>query len=259
MGFMDNLKAKSQEVMNQVQDSVNNSVGKIEQSASNKQEERDQQRELKAVFNPTNTMGEISIDSNNRLFKCKHASANIKKKKNVAAQVTLATMTAGASLVASQMMKPSDKVFRFDEIRSFELLEDDSTVVSGGVGMALAGEVFFGGAGALAGSQVGARTTKKNIENLVLKINMTDLDFPCVMITFINKKTEIDSNSYRTAISKAQETISCLELIVSQCDESKEVVSEEKLDKVKKLKELVDLGVISEEEFEEKKNQLLNF
>ena len=168
-------------------------------------------------------------------------------------------MTGGASLVASQMMKPSDRIFRFEELKSFELLEDDTQVVSGGVGMALAGGAFFGGAGALAGSQVGKRKTKREIENLVLKVNLTDFDFPCFMITFINKKTRIDSNSYRSALSKAQETISCLELIIGQCNETKEVISEDKLDKVKKLKELADMGVISEEEFTEKKEAILNF
>lgn len=105
-----------------------------------------EQHELKTTFNVTNTMGDVSIDSNHRLFKIKHASSKAKKKSGIMAKTgkaTVAMMTAGASLAIEQAMKPNDKVFSFDDLRGFELLEDDAQIVGGGAGMALAGGALF--------------------------------------------------------------------------------------------------------------------
>lgn len=174
-------------------------------------------------------------------------------------KVLAATYTLGASVAIEKHMKkqntPSDRIFRFDELRGFELLEDDSSVVSGGIGAALVGGAFFGGFGALAGAKAGSRKTKKAIDNLVLKINLTDLDFPSVMITYINKTVKTSSNTYRKAVGDAQNTISCLELILEQVEAEKK--DSDPIEQLKKLKELVDLGVITQAEFEMKKDEII--
>lgn len=222
----------------------------------------DAQAELAYVFSPTNDMGNISVDSNNKLFMIREASADIKKKTGALAmtgKVLAATYTLGASVAIEKHMKkqntPSDRIFRFDELRGFELLEDDSSVVSGGIGAALVGGAFFGGFGALAGAKAGSRKTKKAIDNLVLKINLTDLDFPSVMITYINKTVKTSSNTYRKAVGDAQNTISCLELILEQVEAEKK--DSDPIEQLKKLKELVDLGVITQAEFEMKKDEII--
>lgn len=220
------------------------------------------QAELAYAFSPTNDMGNISVDSNNKLFMIREASADIKKKTGALAmtgKVLAATYTLGASVAIEKHMKkqntPSDRIFRFDELRGFELLEDDSSVVSGGIGAALVGGAFFGGFGALAGAKAGSRKTKKAIDNLVLKINLTDLDFPSVMITYINKTVKTSSNTYRKAVGDAQNTISCLELILEQVEAEKK--DSDPIEQLKKLKELVDLGVITQAEFEMKKDEII--
>ena len=222
----------------------------------------DAQAELAYAFSPTNDMGNISVDSNNNLFMIREASADIKKKTGALAmtgKVLAATYTLGASVAIEKHMKkqntPSDRIFRFDELRGFELLEDDSSVVSGGIGAALVGGAFFGGFGALAGAKAGSRKTKKAIDNLVLKINLTDLDFPSVMITYINKTVKTSSNTYRKAVGDAQNTISCLELILEQVEAEKK--DSDPIEQLKKLKELVDLGVITQAEFEMKKDEII--
>lgn len=222
----------------------------------------DARAELAYAFSPTNDMGNISVDSNNKLFMIREASADIKKKTGALAmtgKVLAATYTLGASVAIEKHMKkqntPSDRIFRFDELRGFELLEDDSSVVSGGIGAALVGGAFFGGFGALAGAKAGSRKTKKAIDNLVLKINLTDLDFPSVMITYINKTVKTSSNTYRKAVGDAQNTISCLELILEQVEAEKK--DSDPIEQLKKLKELVDLGVITQAEFEMKKDEII--
>lgn len=272
MGFMDKVKKATSDLTQQAQDKVNLSIEKAQQNHENAQLQKQEQKELKATFNATNTMGDISIDSHNRLFKIKHASANIKKKTGFikgGAKATAAMMTLGASVALEQAMKPSDKVFSFDELRSFELLEDDSQVVGGGVGMALVGGAFFGVGGAIAGAMTGGKKTKKTVENLVLKINLNDMDFPCVMITYLNKSTKVSSNAYRDALSSAQETISCLKLILEQVSPEKPdqtvavnvtqatVSPIDPVEEIKKHKELLDMGIITQEEFDQKKRELL--
>lgn len=272
MGFMDKVKKATSDITQQAQDKVNASIDKAQQNHENTQIQKQEQKELKASFNATNTMGDLSIDSQNRLFKVKHASANIKKKTGFikgGAKATAAMMTLGASVALEQAMKPSDKVFSFDELRSFELLEDDAQVVGGGVGMSLVGGAFFGPVGAMAGAVTGGKKTKKTVENLVLKINLNDMDFPCVMITYLNKSTKVSSNTYRDAVSSAQETISCLELILDQISPNQpdqtvavnvtqnSIDSIDPVEEVKKHKELLDMGIITLEEFNQKKRELL--
>lgn len=271
VGILDKVKQASTDLAQQANDKVQNSIESKKIQHENKQLARQENKERKHVFIATKEMEDISIDSNNELFKVKHASANIKKKTGFmgkAGKATAALMTAGTSIAIEQALKPSDKIFRFNELRSFELLQNDAKVVGGGVGMALVGGAFFGSAGAIAGAMTGGKKTKGVVENLALKINLTDMDFPCVIITYINKRTKVSSNQYRKAISNAQETISCLELIIDRtASQSDEAIAEEQqkaaqqtgdtADAVIKLKQLLDMGVISQEEFNTKKAELL--
>lgn len=162
-------------------------------------------------------MGDVSIDSTNELFKVRRANASIPKTSGAmmkTGKALAAVYTLGTSVAIEHAIKPEDRVFHFEEIRGLELIEDDSRVVGGGVGMALAGGAFFGGAGAIAGSLVGGKKTKKTVDNLIPKINLRDFDFPCVMVPYITKTMKVTSNDYKKAPGSAHETISCLELII---------------------------------------------
>ena len=60
--------------------------------------------------------------------------------------------------------------YSFDDLVSYELLADDSVVVSGGEGQALIGGLAFGAAGAVAGGITGKRKQKKKIGSINKKI-----------------------------------------------------------------------------------------
>lgn len=290
MGFMDKIKKTADDAQQMAAGAVSSKLSEIEQNQTIKAEQKEQgklakaadkqeQEQLKRIYHVTNSMGDVSIDSGNRLFKVRRASADIPKTSGAlmkTGKALAAVYTLGASVAIEHSMKPDDRIFGFDEVRSFELIEDDSQVVGGGVGMALVGGAFFGGAGAVAGSMVGGKKTKKTVDNLLLKINLKDIDFPCVIIPYITKTVKVTSNDYKKALGAAQQTISCLELIIDEVErmeassapapEPTRIVVEQAaptastddpIEAVKKLKELVDMGIISQDEFDAKKRELL--
>lgn len=278
MGWMDKLKTTIDEVQNNALDLASTKKEEIEQSIALKAEHREQehakelsmqeeQRQLKSLFNASKKMGDVSIDIPHELFMVRRASAQLPKKSGMlmkTGKAIAAMSTLGASIAIEQAMKPDNRVFRFDEIRSFELIQDDSSVMSGGVGAAVAGGLLLGGVGAIVGSNVGKRKGRKVVENLFLKINLKSLDFPCVIIPYIDKAVKVSSNEYKKAFSAAQETVSCLELIVDAVD--KAISPEESnvgdqgsnvAEQIMQFKSLLDMGAITEEEFELKKRELL--
>lgn len=257
MGFMDKMKS-----------AVDDKMVEQQEKKLAKVEDKNEQKELASVFKPTKTLGDLSIDTANGLFKVRHATASMPKRSGAmmkTGKAFAAVTTLGASVALEHAMKPDDKIFRFEELRSYELLEDDSEVSGGGVGRAVVGGVLFGGVGAVVGGMTGKKKSKKVVETLVLKINLNDLDFPCIMVPYINKSMKTTDNNYKKAYGAAQESISCLELIIDIMNKQQTAVpaqqqqqaQDDPVEQVKKLKELMDAGILSGEEFEAKKKQLL--
>ena len=217
----------------------------------------------KGAFRPVKVIGDIEVDDVHRLFKVRRATGDIKKRSGLLSKTgraTAAMMTLGASEAVIAARKPSDKIFAFDELEGYELLEDDSAVTSGGKAAAVAGAALIGGLGAIAGAGAGTKKQKKRIENMVLRIDTNDMEYPCVMVTYINRETKVGSNDYRKAQSQAQQAMSALNLILKQQhgqDVSESVDASDDMEQLKRLKELRDAGVLTEEEFQAKKAQVL--
>jgi hypothetical protein len=62
-------------------------------------------------------------------------------------------------------------VFSFDDVVGFELLQDDESILTGGLGSAIAGGVLFGGVGAIVGGIVGTKKIKAVIKKFQIKID----------------------------------------------------------------------------------------
>lgn len=266
MGFMDKVKDVSKDLGEKAQGAFDS---KMEQMEADKQA-RDEliaiQKELKKTFAPTKKMGNFEIDMENELFKVKNATSGIKKQDGKMAKMgkgLLAVSTVGMSSLAFAVANAiEDKIFRFDEVIDYELLEDDTQVTKGGLGAAVAGGVLLGGIGAMVGGMTGKRKTKKSVDSLYLKLTLNDLEYPCVMVPFITKTVKTKSSAYVDAYNKAQESISCLNIILKkleadQANASTTEASDDPVEQVKKMKELLDMGVITEEEFETKKKEIL--
>ncbi|WP_342538500.1 SHOCT domain-containing protein [Sporosarcina sp. FSL K6-1540] len=152
-----------------------------------------------------------------------------------------------------------DNIFSYNDIVSYELLEDDEVVTSGGLRRAAVGGVLFGGAGAVVGAVTG-RKNKGVCNNMGIKLTVNNMSQPIVYISFIQTKTKTDSNAYKVANHEAQECMSTLQLICdNQKGEEKETTtySFSTADEIKKFKELLDDGILTQEEFDAKKKELL--
>jgi hypothetical protein len=155
-------------------------------------------------------------------------------------------------------------VYNFCDIIDIELLEDGESIVKGGLGRAVAGGLLFGGIGAVVGGVTGKRKTKGICNSLKIKITVNDMRNPAVFINFINTEMKKDSFTYKTAYSHAQECMSALQVL---CNNAAALGNENPAglpengssaaDEILKFKNLLDSGIITQEEFEAKKKQLL--
>lgn len=287
MGIFDKAKKQAEQLKEKsltalAQEKLNNFAESEKQKKNDKKEKEEILREKEnqfikrqesyiTLFRPTKIMGDIEIDEINELLKINHASSNIKKEKGKLAKTgkaALAIATYGASLAVESVVKKKadDVIFSFDEIADYDLIENDISVASGGLGRALVGGATFGGAGAIVGGLTGKKKTKKSVDRLALQISTNEFYFPSIIITYINKETKTSSSDYVKAYNHAKETMACLDIIFKKQKDKESLKPEstesgtgiDPYEEIKKAKELLDMGIISEDEFNEKKIQLLN-
>lgn len=158
-------------------------------------------------------------------------------------------------------------VYDYSDIVDFELLEDGNSISKGGLGRAIAGGLLFGGVGAIVGGVTGGKKAKQTCTNLKIKITLNDLRNPVIYIPFISSEVKKDSFVYTSSYSSAQEIMSMLQIMcetqkIKSIQETQEVNNKVETisvaDEIKKFKDLLDMGAITQEEFEYKKKELLN-
>ncbi|WP_329380312.1 SHOCT domain-containing protein [Anaerofustis butyriciformans] len=148
-------------------------------------------------------------------------------------------------------------IFSYDEIINYEVIEDGTTVSTGGLGKAIVGGALFGIAGAIAGG-----TSKKNKQvctKLDIKITTKDLENPVAIINVISTELKKSGILYDAAYKSTQQILSKLQLILNEFEENN--ISDSNLsiaDEIKKYKELLDINAISQDEFDKIKSKLLN-
>lgn len=151
-------------------------------------------------------------------------------------------------------------VYNYSDIVDFELLEDGESISSGGLGRALVGGALFGGAGAIVGGVTGKKKTTGICSSLKLKITLKNINNPVVYINFIETDMKKDGSIYKNAYKMAHECLSVLEVI---CNQQQPVASapipqsSSAADEILKYKNLLDMGAITQAEFDEKKSKLL--
>lgn len=161
------------------------------------------------------------------------------------------------------LKKKENKVtYHYNQIVDFELLENGETVTKGGLGRAVVGGMLFGGVGAVVGGVTGNRRAKGICRSLKIKITFRNSSNLTEYINFLDTETMTDSSFYQIRYEDAQETLSALQLAVEQVEESIVVESPTEqvtsgADEILKFKQLLDMGAITQEEFDAKKKQLL--
>lgn len=152
-------------------------------------------------------------------------------------------------------------VYNYNDILDFELLEDGESIAKGGLGRAVAGGILFGGIGAVVGGATGSRKNKPVCTTLKIKISLNNISNPVEYISFITTPTKKDGLIYKSSEKAAHECLSLLEYICNNKTQSTPSTptntNVSSADEILKYKKLCDAGVITEEEFNAKKKQLL--
>ncbi|AIC93796.1 DUF4428 domain-containing protein [Shouchella lehensis] len=165
-------------------------------------------------------------------------------------------------LVLSEILGRRNRsiVYRYEDILDFELLDDGESIASGGQGRAPINGGYFSHTGTMAGGLTGKRRTRGVCNSLQIKVTMNDINDPVVYIHFLkNAKSKRDEMVYRSLFEQAQECVSTFQVICDRENNQKPLTETafSVADEIKKFKELLDDGIITEEEFHKKKLELL--
>ena len=151
-------------------------------------------------------------------------------------------------------------IFSYDDIISYELLEDGECIIKGGLGSAIVGGALFGEIGAVVGGLTGSKTTQREINEYQIKVITKNQLFPEAYINFLLagsvKSGSLLHNNYKTAAQRILTELTIItDSLKSQGNQATNTVSD--ADEILKYKKLCDDGIITQEEFEAKKRQLL--
>lgn len=155
-------------------------------------------------------------------------------------------------------------VHSYSDLVSYEYQEDGGTIVSGGVGSAVVGGALFGSVGAIVGAAAGKKKQSDFVNSMKIRLTVNSMSNPTEYIDMnpIRIRMKRSSGQYRKNLEETQEILSCLELIIKEnqitASAQDKAPSVDPADEILKYKKLVDAGAITQEEYEEKKKQLLN-
>lgn len=176
----------------------------------------------KDSYHVTKKVGPVKIDEKHMVFQINGTVPANGKKSGIMGKSfkgLVAVSTVGMSVVAEKTLGIGGKKVgvnewhNFSDLISYELIEDDSIITTGGVGHALIGGALFGGAGAIAGGITGKRVQKKRIESLYIKVTLNSFKNPCILIPLITKPTKINGKEYKNAFEDAHKILSVLDVI----------------------------------------------
>lgn len=170
----------------------------------------------------TDKVGPLEIDRYNRTYrihgvqKAKGSSGLVGGAIKGSVKATLAVSTMGLSLIPSLVKKDKNDTdwYSFEDLVSYELIVNNQTVVSGGVGQALVAGAMFGAIGAVAGGIVSKRKSTTKILNMTVRVTSNDFTKPVVFIDLIRKPVKNTSKEYKEAVENAQRIMGALDVIV---------------------------------------------
>lgn len=154
---------------------------------------------------------------------------------------------------------PNPPVFSFAEVVDYEYSEDGETITTGGVGRAAVGGMLFGATGAVIGGLTGGRT-KSVVRSMKVKISLHNKYVKHCEIELLVRGAElkVGSMTYNFWKRTADNLLSALDsMVVESQNSGTETSAPSSADEIRKYKQLYDDGIITQDEFEAKKRQLL--
>lgn len=202
----------------------------------------------------------------------KHIEYRTKNKEEYSNFNISAEIRAGAALFRADFEKKlwystlekkprNPPLYRFDEIVDYEFTEDGEVVTKGGLGNAVAGGLLFGVAGAVIGGITSKRTSKKEISSMKVTISLSNPYHSMVSTEFIPSGLtyKVDEPMYKFYKQQVDSLVSFIQNIQTRAKSTNnsDIVSQSIADEILKFKNLLDIGAITQDEYEEKKKQLL--
>ena len=155
----------------------------------------------------------------------------------------------------------SIELIPFDDLIDFELIEDGETLIkeNSGLGRAVAGGLLFGKTGAVVGAVTGKKSTSMQYcTDMRINLTVKNRDNPLIVIRLINKMVSKDSNYYRQVVEDSEKLIAILKSITHDRKDAENAAPVfSAADEILKFKNLLDMGVLTQEEFDKKKAELL--
>ena len=112
--------------------------------------------------------------------------------------------------------KKAPQIYSYGDILDCDLIEDEESLTSGGLGRAIAGGLLFGGAGAIVGGVTGKKKTKTIVRSMKIQITLNSLETPVIYLTLINTPIKTDSFVYKTLEASAREILGAFAVILQQ-------------------------------------------
>ena len=161
------------------------------------------------------------------------------------------------------------KAFNFSDILKYDVYENERTVIEGKVGASLVGGVLLGPTGAIIGSSK-QRIVDEEVTILKVIIYVNNLGCPKIEFAYLEgDSVSKTSRKYTQMIRNLQDILAYLEYImnnfslVRNADKQAENLPAKagkemsKKERLEEIKELLSAGLISQEDFEQKKKQIL--
>ena len=149
-------------------------------------------------------------------------------------------------------------VFKFSDLLNYELIEDGTSITKGGLGSAIAGGFLFGGAGAIVGGGLGKKH-KDICSSMSIMVSVRNPYISTFEIKLISTETKKGGLIYKMTKETANKIIALFSVIsgMSENSDGQQSRPASSADEILKYKQLADSGVITQDEFEAKKKQLL--
>lgn len=200
-----------------------------------------------SLVNPESRIGILLDEQRKEICLWRYANANVNQRQNIR--------------------------LYYKDILSIEIIEDDISITKTNrisqVGGALLGGVLLGGVGAVIGGLSGKKeTSKSKVKNLELKIIINDTSKPIFTISLLPDKSDGVSTEdvvYKNAKEKAYHWHAVFEAIIKQADAEEQQAEKSNTfengsvsDELKKLAELKESGILTDDEFLQQKQKVLN-
>ena len=161
--------------------------------------------------------------------------------------------------------KKISKIYKFADLLDYEIVENGQSIIQGKAASTIIGGVLGGGLGALAGAS-GSRRIDNVCNKLEIKLIVNDVTMPSIQLVLLDKETDKNSVKYQACYDKAIQFEAVLKIIMANAqekavpaqpnNEKQEKTTSTKM-QLQELKEMLDDGLITQEEFEQKKKQIL--